>query len=83
MADLRLPTRVPCKMTDQILFRLRLRLSTSTARLAWTGPPAPTRFARTGWDAFPSSLGPLALLALMVLLNASQSVKVINLSPSS
>ena len=40
--------------------------------LAWTGPPAPARYACTGWDTCPALLAPLAFLALKVLLNATQ-----------
>ena len=36
---------------------------------AWTGPPAPACYARTGWDTCPASLAPLAL---KVLLNVTQ-----------
>ena len=49
-------------------------------RLAWKGPRARACFACTGFD---TSLAPLTLLALTVLLNATQSVKVLNLSWSS
>ena len=41
-------------------------------RLAWTGPPAPAPYARTGWDACPVSLALLALLAVKVLMNATR-----------
>ena len=41
-------------------------------RSAWTGPPAPARYARTGWDTCPASLAPLASLALKILLNATR-----------
>ena len=44
---------------------------------AWTGPLAPARFACTGLDTS------LAQLALTVLLNATRSVKLLNLSLSS
>ena len=39
---------------------------------ARTGPPAPARYARTGWDTCPASLAPLASLTLKVLLNATR-----------
>ena len=45
-------------------------------RLAWTGPPA--RFACTGWDTCPTSLAPVTVLAVEVLLNAIQKVKSLN-----
>ena len=60
-------------MTD--LVPKQTRLSNLTVRLAWTGPPAQARFARTGWDTSPASLSllaSLASLALTVLLHATQ-----------
>ena len=51
--------------------------------LAWTDPPAPSRYVPTGWDNCPASLAPLASLALKVLLKAFliyQSVEYIKVS---
>ena len=67
--------------TNQILLFDRLRLSIYiTVQLAGTGPSAPAQFASTGWDTFPALI---ALLALKVLVNATQSVNLVNLSWSS
>ena len=51
-----------------------------TVQSVWTAPPAPACFARTGWDISPAKLALLASLAPTVLLNATQSIKVLNLS---